>query len=150
MVSLALWAGVAWGQGGEVAAGISVGDPTGPTLKLGLDARHAVVISAGWDNDGRDDEVYVHADYLTHDYSLVRVPRGRMAVYYGIGARLLDEEREDDTNFGLRVPVGLNYLIPRTPLEAFGEIVPRLDLVPDTDFSFDVALGVRYRFKGRE
>jgi len=38
-------------------------------------------------------------------------------------------------------------LFADTPLDIFVEVVPVLDLVPDTDLDFNGAVGIRYIFK---
>jgi len=47
---------------------------------------------------------------------------------------------------GLRIPVGLEYIFSGERVDIFLEIVPLLDLVPDTDFSLNGGIGVRYFF----
>ncbi len=66
-----------------------------------------------------------------------------MPVYYGIGARV---KLADDPNIGVRVPVGITYQVSGAPLDIFLELVPVLDLAPDTNFGFNGALGVKYFF----
>ena len=47
----------------------------------------------------------------------------------------------------MRVPFGIAYLAATVPLEFFLEIVPVLDLVPDTDVDIEGAIGFRYYFR---
>lgn len=131
-------------QAGSFDAGAIVGDPTGLSIKAWINDSYAFDIAASWSN-GRRDKRYVHGDYLRHDYTLINVKNGDLPVYYGIGARVLDEDGRK-TKAGIRIPLGLEYLIYKLPLSLFVEIVPRLDLTPDTDFELDAALGIRYRF----
>jgi len=130
--------------GESFEAGIIVGDPTGLSFKGWLNDAQAYDIAASWSN-GSTDKRYIHADYLNHDYTLITVPNGDLPVYYGLGARLLDENNHK-TQFGIRMPIGLDYLMDKIPLSLFAEVVPRIDLTPDTDFALDAALGIRYRF----
>ena len=125
-------------------AGIILGDPTGLSFKGWLNNVDAYDIAASWSTDGRDKR-YIHADYLRHDYTLLKVPHGDLPVYYGIGARVLDRDNRK-TRAGIRIPLGLDYQLYRLPLSLFIEVAPRLDLTPDTDFELEGALGVRYRF----
>ena len=32
------------------------------------------------------------------------------------------------------------------PIDVFGEVAPRVDLVPNTNFGLDIMIGIRYRF----
>jgi len=45
--------------------------------------------------------------------------------------------------------VGLLYTFQNEPIDIFLEIVPLLELIPDTKFGLDAALGARYYF-GKE
>jgi hypothetical protein len=130
--------------GDSFNAGIIVGDPTGLSFKGWLNSTQAYDIAASWSN-GSTDKRYLHTDYLNHDYTLIKVPNGDLPVYYGLGARLLDENNRK-TKLGIRIPVGLDYLMDKIPLSLFVEVVPTLDVTPDTDFALDAALGIRYRF----
>ena len=75
----------------------------------------------------------------------VRAPSdpGTYEVRYilGRGNKLLDK-----TSIGVRVPVGLNYLFDNTSIDIFLEVVPILDLAPQTDFKINAAIGGRYYF----
>ena len=46
-------------------------------------------------------------------------------------------------NYGI-ASVGLSYMFADAPFDLFVEIVPILDLVPDTDFDLNAAIGVRW------
>lgn len=129
-------------QAGNFDAGIILGDPTGLSVKGWLNNAQAWDAAASWSGD----EFYIHADYLYHDHTLIKVSQGKssLPVYYGIGARMLNEDNKD-TKAGIRIPVGLDYKIEKMPLSLFIEIVPRLDVSPDTDFELDAAAGIRYR-----
>lgn len=124
--------------------GIIVGDPSGLHFKKWINPSQAIDIAASWSTSGND-ELYIHANYLTHDYTMFKVEKGILASYYGVGAYILDEDTKD-TISGIRIPIGLDYFVANRPLTLFIEIAPKLDLSPDTDFEFDAAVGIRYRF----
>ncbi len=44
--------------------------------------------------------------------------------------------------------MGLAYVLQDAPIDFFFELVPLLDLIPDTDFAFNAAIGARYFFGG--
>ena len=54
---------------------------------------------------------------------------------------------EHDSRIGIRIPVGLAYLVESEPLDVFVEIVPLLDLAPDTEFDLNASVGARYFFR---
>ena len=47
---------------------------------------------------------------------------------------------------GIRIPVGLSYQFESGPFEAFLELVPVFNLLPQTRLDFDGGIGVRYYF----
>lgn len=120
--------------------GIIVGEPTGVSLKYWTSSSTAFDGAVAWsfiDNGA----LHLHADYLIHNFTLITVSTGKLPFYYGIGARI---KLVDKTRLGVRVPVGLAYLMNGTPIDFFLEIVPILDLAPKTDFKINAAIGARY------
>jgi hypothetical protein len=129
--------------------GVIAGEPTGLSLKTWLDGTHAIDVALGWSFSG-DANVHVHADYLWHDFGLLRPSglSGRLPVYFGIGGRfeLRDSDHGDD-RLGLRFPIGLAWIPQSAPLDVFVELAPVLDLVPGTDLRLNGAIGLRYWFR---
>jgi hypothetical protein len=120
-----------------------VGDPTGLSLKKWMGKVNAIDMGLAWSM--RDDGyLQVHADYLWHKYDLFEVPKGKLPLYYGIGAVT---KLADDFRLGLRIPVGLDYIFANNKFDFFLEIVPVLDLVPSTDLDWNAAAGFRYYIK---
>ena len=132
-------------QDGQFGLGIIIGEPTGPCFKLWTSQRTAVDGAVAW-SFAKNTGIHLHADYLLHVYDLIDVEKGRLPLYYGIGGRIRFAEGDRDDNIGIRIPVGLEYLFDNAPLDIFFEIVPILDLTPDTDLDFNAAAGVRYFF----
>lgn len=127
--------------------GIIVGEPTGLNGKTWLSQNTALDFAAAWSfaNGGRrgndNDAVQLHADYLIHHFTLIPVDKGMLPFYYGIGARVV---LGDKTDFGARIPVGLDYHFQNARVDIFFEIVPVLDLIPSTDFDLNGAIGARF------
>jgi len=142
-------------QDNKLGLGLIVGEPTGLSVKYWLDDEHAVDGTAAWsfwDGDG----FQLHSDFLWHNFDLLDDPGGldgKLPVYYGVGARLTfrdDEGRHEDTDhtvFGIRAPLGLSYLFDGKPFDVFLEIAPILDLTPDVELNFSIALGMRFYLK---
>jgi hypothetical protein len=124
--------------------GVIIGEPTGLSLKAWTAATTAVQGGVAWSLSG-DNDLHLQADFLRHDFGLITVSKGRLPLYYGIGGRLKFRENRDD-KIGIRVPVGLDYLFTDARFDIFVEIVPILDLAPDTDFDLSAALGGRFYF----
>ena len=128
----------------KFGVGVILGEPTGITIKYMLDDKTAIDAAVGWETSG-DNEFHIHGDYLYHMNDLIKVPQGKLPLYFGGGLRFIDRERKDD-KFGIRIPVGLEYLFENVPLGAFFELVPILNLTPDTEFDFEAGIGIRFFF----
>jgi hypothetical protein len=127
---------------GNFGIGIIVGEPTGVSAKLWLTERTAVDMAAAW-SFSDEEAFHLHADYLLHNFDLINVEQGRLPIHFGIGGRL---KFEDESRFGVRIPVGLTYIFDSAPIDIFFEVVPILDLIPDTDFTANAAIGARFYF----
>ena len=130
---------------GDFGLGAILGEPTGPSFKVWTGASSAIDGAAAWSLDDRN-SFHLHVDYLWHNFSVIKLTKGSMPLYFGLGGRIQFEEGDDDDLIGARIPVGLEYLPARTPLGIFMEIVPVLNLAPDTEFDMEGALGIRYYF----
>jgi hypothetical protein len=130
---------------GDLGIGLMVGEPTGLSVKYWLDDTQAIDGAAGWSFSGHN-SFQLHGDYLFHRFDIFKTEEGadRTPVYYGIGARIKDKDHDDDTVFGIRIPLGASYLFADAPFEIFGEIVPIIDLAPDVDLDINVAIGFRF------
>ena len=123
--------------------GYMIGDPTGLSLKLWTGQKTAFDAAAEWSTDEKG-IVYLHADYLIHSFNLFKVSRGSLPFYYGLGGtvRLVKNERA-----GVRIPLGLAYIVEGGAVDFFVELVPFIIVSPDNDFRIHSGLGARYFFK---
>lgn len=131
--------------------GIVIGEPTGISLKNWQGRTTALDGAIAWSFAGND-FIQLHGDYLSHNFSLLKVEAGQLPFYYGIGGRIKftsgdnNKDSEDKTRLGVRIPLGLAYLFEKVTLDIFVEVVPVLDLVPETQFDLNAAIGIRYFF----
>jgi len=123
-----------------VGLGIILGDPTGLNAKLWTGKSTAIDGAVAWSSGGNS-ALYLHADYLLHNFNLFKVEEGNLLLYYGIGARF---KLTNDTRVGVRIPVGINYIFASAPFDIFLEVVPLLELAPNTAFGVNAGFGVRY------
>ena len=123
--------------------GVIVGEPTGISFKNWLSANTAIDGAAAWSFEG-EDALHLHADYLFHNDKLAQVEEGKLLFYYGVGARL---KLQDESRLGIRIPLGIAYLLQNNPLDFFLEIVPIMDLAPETELEFNGGFGVRLFLK---
>lgn len=145
--SLAAFAGVARAEGDPAygfGLGIMVGEPTGINGKMWTSPENAIVGGAAW-SFSENGEFALHGDYLWHKFTLLNVEKGKLPLYFGVGARMQMRDNADD-RFGVRIPVGLDYLFADAPVDIFIEFVPILDLTPDTEMRLNAALGARFFF----
>jgi hypothetical protein len=129
---------------GPFGLGIMVGEPSGVSGKFYLNRTNAIQGALAW-SFSNDNELLLQGDYIYQRYDIITVKKGLLPVYFGIGGRIVFREARSNL-IGVRVPVGLDYIFEGAPLDIFAEIVPILDLAPDTEFDFGAALGIRYFF----
>jgi len=139
---LIILAGSVDAQPSGFGLGVIVGDPTGLSVKHWISPRTAIDGALGW-SFGKSNWVQLHGDYLIHNYDIVNVIKGKLPVFYGLGARLVFSS---SNRVGIRGVVGLDYLFANDPLDIFLELVPILDLAPDIEFDFNAGIGIRYYF----
>jgi hypothetical protein len=129
---------------GNFGLGIIVGEPTGIDMKWFLNEENAIQAAVAWSTSGNN-ALHIQADYVFHFYEWIQVSKGLLPVYFGIGGRIAFKDNSDDS-FGIRVPVGLDYEFAGGVFDVFGELVPVLELTPDTDFDLEGAIGARFWF----
>jgi hypothetical protein len=128
----------------RMGAGIMVGEPTGVCLKKWFDEGTAIDMATGWSMT--DGDFYLHADYLWH--RIVEDPKigGSVPLYFGIGGRLLVRGDGDDSELGLRIPVGLDFFLKDNRFDIFVEIAPILNIAPETELGLSGGVGARFYF----
>jgi len=122
--------------------GLILGEPTGLSAKLWTSSDNAFDFAAAWSFKG-DGNLLLQADYVWHFFNLMPVSSGKLPLYIGIGGRVV---LADDPSFGVRIPIGIDYMFADAPIDVFLELVPILDLSPETDFGVGGGLGIRYWF----
>ena len=121
--------------------GVIIGEPTGLSAKIWTGEITAVDAALAWSLTGRG-YFHLHADMLMHKV-VKDLNQGELAAYFGIGAKL---DLASDLGLGIRIPLGIAYLIEAAPIDLFAEFVPILNLIPATTFSIEGGIGVRYFF----
>jgi hypothetical protein len=152
VVALGLAAGSARADDkGAFGLGLIVGEPTGIAGKLYLTDDTAIDGAIGGAVVGRG--LQVHADYLWHPWILANEDAFVMPGYVGIGARLLDHDRddaEDDFHLGARFVAGILFDFRRIPLDVFVELALIADFRGGGDdhdgFALDLNAGVGARY----
>ena len=125
----------------NMGAGIVIGSPVGITGKYWLSRENAIdgVFSVLGSN-----EIYLHADYLWHDYRAFPEPEeGKLPLYYGVGGSFTS-----DGDVSVRVPVGIAYMFEGYPFDVFLELAPVITFFHDEGFGLRGGIGARYYFEG--
>jgi len=144
IVLMSAWLGInAHAQDVEhkFGAGLIVGEPTGASLKYFFNQKMAVDGLLGHSFQ-HDNDFYIHADFLYH---INLFDTERLPIYFGAGLRgRFDDRREDSA--GVRVPVGISYMLDQIPVDVFFEVAPIFDFTPKGRTDYSVGVGARYWF----
>lgn len=130
--------------------GLVLGDPTGVTAKYWFSEGRAVDGAIGWSRS----HVHVHVNHVWHRFGIFEIDGRPIDLYYGIGGRLQDWDRETGPNrsnssaffFGARAPIGLRHQFRNPSIETFAEVALGVDLIPRSGVDLDFGLGARYFF----
>ena len=130
----------------DFGVGFAAGEPTGFALCFVPGQDYAIAAVAGW-SFSEPEGAHLHFDYVMGD----RLgPTGRGSpIYNGIGIRFQLYDDGGKRLIGARFPMGLLFPAKHRRFDLFIEVVPMLDLEPETAFDFAGALGMRFYFGGR-
>lgn len=147
LVIVGVFCGSAAAQEKGFGIGVILGDPTGINVKLCLTKKNAVSLAAGYDMRG-DGYLNFHADYLYHTKYFASSKAVKIPFFFGVGGRLVleDDEGDDegDNMVGIRIPIGVDFMIRKAPLDVFIEVVPIMNVIPETDFDIEAGVGIRF------
>jgi hypothetical protein len=133
-------------QHGGFGLGIMAGEPTGLSFKYWLSTASAIDAGTAWSFYNHP-SFHLHADYLWHKFDLIPVGKGELPLFFGVGNRLKVHTDEENSEFGIRFPVGLAYIFAEGQFDTFMELVPVMDLYPATEFNLNAAIGIRIFFR---
>ncbi len=127
--------------------GLNLGEPTGVSAKLWLDRTNAVEGIAAW--AFTQGAIALCVDYLYSFPDLLNIRGESFPLFIGIGGVVRFSAPAGgpaQAAVGLRIPVGVLYAFREVPLELSLDIVPGLNIFPDTVPIAMGGLGVRYCF----
>jgi hypothetical protein len=130
---------------GPLGLGLVLAGPTGLTGNYQFERDRSIAVALGWD----DNDFQLHVDHLWYQRGLIKIDGISIDVQLGLGLRWLQVDtryEDDDTEIGVRAPIGVSYTLRKVPLQLFGELGPALILVDSSSFVVDIALGGRYYF----
>ncbi len=135
----------------NLGLGIILGSPTGLSLKYLLTKTSAFSAHAGW-SFHEDPGVHLTGDYQHLFPMVIETAEGAsisdFTPYIAVGGRFRfkkDEEADDNEfHLGIRIGGGVEYNISRFGI--FVELLPVVDLVPETSFDLEGGLGCLFYF----
>jgi hypothetical protein len=130
---------------GPFGLGISLIDPTGISANYYYDKQTSFAAALGWGSK----HLRLNLDHLWSRRDIIVIDRTPIDLYFGLGARYFQHEKrngDDDSEIGIRFPVGVSYIFRKVPIQLYGELGPALVIVDESAFIIDIAIGGRYYF----
>lgn len=127
-------------QSGKIGVGLVLFEPTGLTGKTWFAGSTALAGGIGWSTE-ENHYLHIHLDFLFLRQRLAADRNLDLDFYLGLGGKIIF--RDEDMAW-LRVPLGVDFLLRRSPLNFFFEIVPSFDF---SEFKLFGAIGFRYVFQ---
>jgi len=127
-------------QPGKTGVGLILFEPSGLTGKAWLSRSAALAGGIGWSAE-ENHYLHLHADFLFYRHRLAADRNLDLDFYLGAGAKIVFR---DSDNAWLRFPLGIDFLLRRSPLNFFFEVVPSFNF---SDLKLFGAIGFRYVFQ---
>ena len=121
-----------------------IGSVNGLSAKMWLNPTTALDGALSFSTVGSFFGLYLHTDFLMHEFAAAKVEKGRLPLYWGVGVSL--QATDKTNNVGIRVPLGAAYILDKAPIDVFVELVPTLGVTAPVSFNFTGELGIRYSF----
>jgi hypothetical protein len=128
-------------QGRGLGLGLTIGEPTGISVKGWVTNSGAIQIGIGYPSLSSTNGTAISADYLWHSH--IFQSRESFPLFYGIGG-IFEVSRTDIP--GARGVLGIAWWPHQSSLDVFLQIVPTFYFEPSSQFEFDFGFGVRYFF----
>ncbi len=122
----------------DFGMGILLGQPSGLKATFALQKRIHLDFTAAW---SWNDWMLVMGDCKFEDYISPWSLYWRW--YYGLGVYGgVSDNSDREAVLGMRVPIGVSYQFPYTSLEVFGELVPAMQFIEETQGRFHWGVGI--------
>lgn len=136
--------------------GIVLGEPSGLTAKNWIDQINAIDFGLAY---SITNYVLLNVDYLWHFHSVFGKSSNfaqRLTPYIGGGGMVafssgesgkkIFQKQENSVALGFRIPIGIEFHVPKPNLGIFLELVPGLFIFPSTTGFLGAGIGVRFYF----
>jgi len=141
LMLLFIFSGLTFSQSKGFGLGAILGEPTGISAKYWVSQSNAFDFGLAY-SFSENSNLHLHSNYLFHINNFNQT-KENISFYYGPGVRL---KFDNGSELGVRFSVGILWIPRETPVDIFIEAAPILDIIPETDFSFNGGVGVRYFF----
>jgi hypothetical protein len=131
---------MARGQSNIYGVGLVLFEPTGLTGKAWLGRSAALGGGIGWSAE-ENHYLHLHLDFLFLRQRLAGDRNLDLDLYFGLGGKIIF--RDEDMAW-LRVPLGVDFLLRKSPLNFFFEVVPSFNF---SELKLFAAIGFRYMFQ---
>lgn len=130
-------------RSGAIGLGGQIGEPSGITLKVYNPGAMSYDFLAAWDADDDFFFLNVHGVYERH---LGNTQNAHFFFGPGVFVGFKDRPRDqdDDAVAGISGTFGLDVLIDQ--FEIYGQLTPRLAVIPETDGDIGGGIGFRFYF----
>jgi hypothetical protein len=153
LLLLSISCSVAFAQNSGFGAGIMISEPSALNLKYWINSSSAFAGSIAWKQinnhvlndqyayvDEKTTRTTIMLDYLWHTNPMSEGNIAQVKPYFGLGFRT---DTEGGTEFKVRMPIGLDFMMQTIPVDAYVEFIPMLKLNPSTEADARAAMGVR-------
>lgn len=135
-----------------VGIGLILGAPTGLSLAWRPGGRFMVDSGIAWSFSATGKGwAQIHADACVDiaDLRTAELPDMHFPLWIGAGprARIGGGTGYEAFNLAIRVPLAMGFWHTGVPIEGFVELAPGVGIFPQTEFTMDAAVGVRFYIK---
>lgn len=128
----------------RLGLGVVIAGPTGITGQYFYGKGKDVSAALGWGQNS----YHLNIDHHWNNRNWLKADGVSIAVYYGIGLRLIswDGAHDSGSNAGVRFPFGVQHIFKPVGIQIFFELAPAIIVIDHSSFTIDLALGARYFF----
>ena len=131
----------------RIGIGVVAGEPSGLSLKINFTDQHSIQSHLAYSfDDDEAERMQLTLDYLAHQDPKADGTIAGMRGYAGIGVLYKFEDGGTEELWGGRVPLGIVWETADLPVEVFIELVPVINLSPETEFDWNAGIGFRFVF----
>jgi len=124
---------------GKFGIGLILFEPSGLSAKTWLHGSTAIAGGLGWSAE-ESHYLHLHADFIFTDIRLASDRNLDLDFYLGAGGKIVFRDHD---NAWFRIPLGIDFLLKRSPLNFFFEVVPSFNF---SELKLFGAIGFRYIF----